>query len=208
MSAAVESSVADEMLESSLQEFVGRARGPAVARDAVNQPMIRHWCDALGDVNPVYTEPDLAAISLHGSIVAPPTMLQVWNLGGLTRFSDPKGPFIELLKVLDGAGFSSLVATNCEQEYHRYLRPGDLLTEDVAVESVSSLKRTALGEGFFVTNLTTYHDQDGALVGTMRLRVFKFRPAGSAPGAEEPTAPGSQGGTGGGAAPEGKRGGS
>jgi hypothetical protein len=32
-----------------VQGYVG---GPAAARDAVNQAMIRHWCDALGDRNP------------------------------------------------------------------------------------------------------------------------------------------------------------
>ena len=30
--------------------------------------------------------------------------------------------------VLDEAGFTSVVATNCEQEYHRYLRHGEQVT--------------------------------------------------------------------------------
>ena len=33
--------------------------------------MIRHWCDAVGDTNPVYTDPDAAAKSAHGQIIAP-----------------------------------------------------------------------------------------------------------------------------------------
>src|SRR5690606_40257618 len=44
-------------------------------RDPVNAPMIRHWCEAMGDANPAYTGPDA---------VAPPTMLQVWTMGGLS----------------------------------------------------------------------------------------------------------------------------
>ena len=31
----------------------GRSK-PRVARDPVNQPMIRHWVDAIGDDNPIY----------------------------------------------------------------------------------------------------------------------------------------------------------
>ena len=43
-----------EELYEKLEALEGQEVGPpALARDAVNQPMIRHWCDALGDRNPV-----------------------------------------------------------------------------------------------------------------------------------------------------------
>ena len=51
--------------------------------DLVNEPMIRHWCEVMGDENPVYTDPEAAKNSLHGGIVAPPTMLQTWILARL-----------------------------------------------------------------------------------------------------------------------------
>ena len=61
-------------LEATLQSFVGKPIGPPdVARDPVNVPMIHQWCDAMGDRNPVYTDADAAAKSVHGGIVAPPT---------------------------------------------------------------------------------------------------------------------------------------
>jgi len=67
------------MFAARLQSFVGRELGaPLVARDPVNESMIRHWCDAVGDANPVYTDPDAAATSVHACVVAPPTMLQTW----------------------------------------------------------------------------------------------------------------------------------
>jgi hypothetical protein len=43
---------------------------PAVAPDAVNQPMIRHWAAAMEDHNPVYTDVGYAAASRFGGIVA------------------------------------------------------------------------------------------------------------------------------------------
>ena len=62
----------------SLRAFEGRTVGPPTpGPDEVNQPMIRHWCEAIGDRNPVYTDPAAAAASVHKGIVAPPTMLQV-----------------------------------------------------------------------------------------------------------------------------------
>ncbi|HET6874486.1 MAG TPA: OB-fold domain-containing protein [Acidimicrobiales bacterium] len=173
-------------LESELRTYIGRRVGPpSTARDPVNQPMIRHWCDAMGDDNPVYTDPDYAAASRHGGIVAPPTMLQAWNMQGLRRDPGATPAQTELMSLLDGAGYTSVVATNCEQEYVRYLRPGDVLTEDSVVEDISPLKRTALGEGYFVTTRRTYTDGDGQVVATMLFRLLKFRPAARAEAAAD-----------------------
>jgi uncharacterized OB-fold protein/acyl dehydratase len=163
-----------------LQAFAGRrAAAPFRARDPVNEPMIRHWCDAVGDANPVYTDPEAAAASRHGGIVAPPAMLQAWTMRGLDRSGEVPANYAvgELFAALDEAGFASVVATNCEQEYTRYLRPGDHLTVSGFIESISDEKRTGLGTGHFVTWVNTFATDDGEVVGTMRFRVLKFRPA-------------------------------
>jgi uncharacterized OB-fold protein len=75
------------------------------------------------------------------------------------------------------------VATNCEQDYMRYLRPGDLLTVSSHIESIVGPKQTALGEGYFVTSLQTYRDQHDEVVGEMRFRTLWFDPS-KKPGAE------------------------
>jgi uncharacterized protein len=164
-----------------LQAFVGRPTGPPRrARDPVNQPMIRHWCDAVGDANPVYTDPEAAAASRHGGIIAPPAMLQAWGMRGLERGAEaPPGDYAigELFALLDAAGFTSVVATNSDQEYVRPLRLGDHLTVNGVIEAVSDEKRTALGAGHFVTWLDSYRTDGGEVVGTMRFRILKFRPA-------------------------------
>jgi uncharacterized OB-fold protein/acyl dehydratase len=168
----------DDAFLAKLRGLVGRPSGaPFVAWDAVNQPMIRHWCDAVGDNNPIYTDPDAAAASVHGQIVAPPTMLQAWTMRGLVPpQSDGGGATDELYGLLDDAGFSSVVATNCDQAYVRYLHIGDVLTGESVIEDISAEKHTALGDGHFVTTRTDFKDQDGALVGSMRFRILKFKP--------------------------------
>lgn len=162
-----------------LQSFVGRPTGPPYrARDAVNQPMIRHWCDAIGDANPIYTDAEAAGTTRHGGVVAPPAMLQAWTMRGLGQDPPPSDYLIEqVFSLLDDAGFTSVVATNCEQDYVRYLRPGDHLTVSGIIESVSDEKKTALGSGHFVTWIDTYRTDGGEVVGKMRFRVLKFRPA-------------------------------
>ena len=48
-----------------------------------------------------------------------------------------------------------MVATNCEQEYTRYLRPGDRVIAHDRIESISEQKATALGIGYFIDTRTT-----------------------------------------------------
>jgi acyl dehydratase len=141
--------------------------------------MIRHWCDAIGDDLPVYTDPAAAAASVHREVVAPPTMLQAWTMRGLrgpAPVPAPDGGQDALMRLLDEHGFTSVVASNCEQEYERYLHLGDVLTADSTIESVSDEKQTGLGAGHFVTSKTIFRDQTGATVATMTFRILKFRP--------------------------------
>jgi acyl dehydratase len=44
-----------------IQALVGRGDQAKPGADPVNEPMIRHWCEALGDANPVYTDAVAAA---------------------------------------------------------------------------------------------------------------------------------------------------
>ena len=161
-----------------LKEFEGKEAGePEQGADPVNQPMIRHWVEAVGDDNPVYTQPEAAEKSVHGEIVAPPVMLQAWVMRGVRpRPTEGGNARDELMTLLDDAGFTSVVATNCEQEYHRYLHLGDHLSTTTIIESVSDEKATGLGVGHFVTTRVDYRTDDGELVATMRFRILKFKP--------------------------------
>jgi acyl-CoA thioesterase FadM len=86
------------------------------------------------------------------------------------------------MHVLDEGGFTSVVATNCEQEYFRSVVLGDHLSVASSIESVSAEKHTALGIGHFITTLLSFTDQSGEPVAAMRFRILKFRPGtGKAP---------------------------
>jgi uncharacterized OB-fold protein/acyl dehydratase len=168
-------------LEAKLRAFVGQETGPPHAGpDLVNEPMIRHWCEAMGDQLPVYVDPDAAAKSVHGGLVAPPTMLQAWSMRGMAMAVLDDLPQadrqLDLHRLLTRAGYPSVVATNCEQEYRRYLRPGDQVVARTVVEAISDEKATALGVGYFIDTRTTFSDQHGDEVGWMTFRVLKFKP--------------------------------
>jgi uncharacterized protein len=173
-----------------LDGLVGKPVGsgqPSVAPDPVNQPMIRHWAAAFEDANPVYTDPEFAAASRFGGIVAPPLMLQTWTMATpqITGIAERGGAPVEPdgaspLAVFDDAGFTGTLASNSEFEIIRYLRVGDELTASTVIESISEQKQTRLGPGHFVTWVTTYVDAGGEVVGRQRFRIFKFKPPAAA----------------------------
>ncbi|MFG2946614.1 bifunctional MaoC family dehydratase N-terminal/OB-fold nucleic acid binding domain-containing protein [Streptomyces adustus] len=175
-------------LDLRLKAYEGRAAVVGgVGKDPVNAPMIRHWCEAMGDTNPSYRGADA---------VAPATMLQVWTMGGLHGHTDQADrsdraddadrsdrsgrggrteAYDELLALLDEAGCTSVVATDSEQEYLRPLRPGDEISFETVIESVSARKTTRLGTGYFVTTRTDVR-VGAELAGTHRFRILKYAP--------------------------------
>ncbi|MFI6874800.1 bifunctional MaoC family dehydratase N-terminal/OB-fold nucleic acid binding domain-containing protein [Streptomyces sp. NPDC050400] len=173
--------------EERLQAFTGRElRARTAAQDPVNQPMIRHWVEAMGDSNPVYTDADAARATGRGGVVAPASMVQAWTMRGYaaTVAPEPSGAngFDELVALLDAGGYTSVVATDSEFTFLRELEPGDHVAVRETVESVSAEKRTGLGTGRFVTTVKTYTDQHGETVAVQRWRTLRFRPAVEAPG--------------------------
>ncbi|WP_395370291.1 bifunctional MaoC family dehydratase N-terminal/OB-fold nucleic acid binding domain-containing protein [Streptomyces tubercidicus] len=161
-----------ELTYEQLKVYEGRpTSAPGVGKDLVNEPMIRHWCEAVGDTNPAYRGPDA---------IAPPTMLQAWTMGGLSGHADRSGAYDELSGLLDSAGYTSIVATDCEQEYLRPLRPGDRISFDSVIESVSERKTTKLGTGHFITTRMDVR-ANGEAAGTHRFRVLKYAPAARPP---------------------------
>jgi uncharacterized OB-fold protein/acyl dehydratase len=167
-----------EEFEKQLEAYVGVELGiDETGRDRVNEAMIRHWCEAMGDACGAYTDAEAAAASVHGQIVAPPTMLQAWILGGVSMSrdeSDPKDKQKELHRLFDAQGYTGVVATNTEQEYIRYLVPGDTVRAKTVIETISEQKATGLGIGYFINTRTTFSDQNDEPVGWMTFRVLKF----------------------------------
>jgi uncharacterized protein len=181
--------VVDQELEERLASLVGQPvgrGGPSVAPDPVNQPMIRHWAAAFGDANPVYTDPEAAAATRFGGIVAPPLMLQTWTMptptleGIAERGGSPVAVDGETaLSVLDRAGYVGTLATNSEFEVLRYLHLGEVVSSETVFESISEEKQTRMGPGRFVTWVTTYTVASDEVVGRQTFRILKFAPTGA-----------------------------
>ncbi|ABK70448.1 bifunctional MaoC family dehydratase N-terminal/OB-fold nucleic acid binding domain-containing protein [Mycolicibacterium smegmatis] len=167
----------NEDLQAGIEKIKAEGKSdPRKGRDPVNQPMIHHWVDAIGDKNPIYVDQEAAKAAGHPGIVAPPAMIQVWTMGGLGAGRSDDDPLSKIMKLFDDAGYVGVVATNCEQTYHRYLQPGEELTIHAEITDVVGPKQTALGEGYFINQLITWTTEEGEAVAEMNWRIMKFKP--------------------------------
>ena len=160
----------------------------AVDRFPVEAGHILMFARSIGDPNPIYADEEYAAGSEAGGIVAPPTFAQAsaqcvpdyilrpkigepWFGSGReatgirrepTTSSDGEGGGAP-----SGAAMGSGLHAEQHFEYHRHIRPGDVLSATVRPGDHWE-KEGRSGKLVFSENITEYRDQNGELVITAR----------------------------------------
>lgn len=165
----------EAILEATEEIKAAGPSAPVAGRDPVNLPMIRNWVEAMGDDNPIYVDADAARAAGHRGVVAPPAMAQVWTMRGLRGVRSADDPLGRASELFDEAGYTSVVATNCDTTYHRYVEVGEEVSLSAELVDVVGPKTTALGEGWFFTTRNTWSVGD-EVVAEMDFRILKFRP--------------------------------
>ncbi len=160
-----------------LQAMVGEEAGPFEAPNEVNRAMIRHWCEAMEDGNPLYSDEKYAGNSRYGGIIAPSQMVQAYCMPPLWPKRMMPDPQARAVRMMDEAGYHGVVATTTSQEYFRPMRLGDQLSYKIKFVSVSPEKTTRLGTGHFLTSEYTYTNQKGEVVCLQSFTILKFKPA-------------------------------
>ena len=158
----------------------------AVDRFPVEEGSILMFARAVGDPNPIYSDPTYAAGTELGSVIAPPTYVQASAQFEPEYPLRPKlgEPWFGSGKQPTGVAGEGPAAAgrrlHAEQEftYHRHLRPGDILST-TSRPGKTWEKQGRSGTLVFSEFVTEYHDQGGQLVVTARnVSVVTEGPAG------------------------------
>ncbi len=164
-------------LYAALKAMEGEESPPYTANDPVCRAMIRHWCEAHEDPNPLYMNEAYAKSGPYGGIIAPPTMIQAYCTPRLWPPSDiSPTPIFRAVEKCASAGYTATVGISYEYEFLEPLYPGDTITFQLKLERVSAEKKTRLGTGYFITSLYTYRNQHGKIVCRQWMTVYQYRP--------------------------------
>jgi len=175
-----------------LQALTGKRLGPYCSFNPVSRVQVWQWCSAMGDRNPLYLDEEYHRRAGLDRVVAPPAMMQMWTMRDVNMEYAPGStddPPYQVFDRLTAAGFPSNVAVSYDITFHRYLVEGDRAHHYTTVISISDLKRTALGEGHFVTERVEYLDQNEDLFAEALITYLQYRAAEQTQpaGEDEPT---------------------
>ena len=158
----------------------------AVEKFPIEASHILMFARAIGDENPVYADAEYAKTTEVGGIIAPPTFVQASTQFDPDYFMRPKPgkPWMGSGKNPTGverketAGVSGALHAEQHYEYHRPLRPGDVLTATSKPGKSWEKEGRRGGKLHFSEGIIEYRDQNGELVVTAKsVGVRTERPA-------------------------------
>jgi acyl dehydratase len=175
----------------SARERLGKVSPPAWGGYPISEVQLMYWCDMVEDENPLYEDGEYSRKCRHKGVIAPPMGLISWMMGRAGRGGvDPSAPDVDCplrkpwppLPASSGTGrrmytppgASDTIATRSLQYYGTPLRPGDRVYATSELLDCSPLKRTALGLGYFQTDLTTYYNQKDEVAGTNLFTLLRY----------------------------------
>ncbi len=147
----------------------------AVDRFPVEAGHILLFARAVGDANQIYYDESYAEGTEPGGIIAPPTFVQASaqfdpDYGLRPKIGEPWfGSGREATGVQrTGSGGGSGLHAEQHYEYHRHLRPGDVLKATSKPGETWEREGRRAGKMTFRETITEYRDQNGELVITAR----------------------------------------
>jgi len=158
----------------------------AVEKFPIEAGHIMLFARAIGDKNLIYYDDEYAKSTEPGSIIAPPTFVQASAQFDPDYFLRPKigepwfGSGKNPTGITDPGDSDISSGLHAEQhfEYHRHLKPGDVLSATTKPGKTWEKEGKRAGKLLFSESITEYRDQNGELVVTARsVGVKTERPA-------------------------------
>ena len=173
------SSMDEQGEQQKLATLTGKRLGPYRGFNPVNRAQVWQWCTAMGDNNPLYLDDEYRKQTEFESLVAPPAMMQVWTM---RDFNDNYAPGstqsqpYQVFNEMSELGYTRNVAVSYDIQFSRYLTEGECPIHHTTIIEISDRKKTALGEGFFVTEKLDYSTELGKPFAQALISYFQYKP--------------------------------
>ena len=149
------------LLTPALRARIGEER-TFVAPDELGRAAIRYFALAVGDLNPLYLDDQVARAHGHPSVIAPPTLLVETNQF-VPGARDEHG-YLGQMFDLDVPGTRQIRGSNA-YEFLRPLLPTDRVTITWRLESITERTSSKGVEMLVAISVATYTNQDGETLG-------------------------------------------
>ena len=166
----------DPDVPAEITALIGVAQYGQAADFDVERSYTYNTCAATQNGNPIYWD-DATAEEITGGPIAPPTTLSLWMRPHWWQ-PGASGEQVALQVHFDlkvAFGLPEAVMTDNTLILHDPVRPGDRISNQQVLKSVSGPKTTKLGTGRFWVIDVEYHDQHGDLVGIESYTGFGYR---------------------------------
>lgn len=149
------------ILTDEIRREIGYQTEPIIIE--VDKTLLRLFTQAVGDINPLWTDDAEARKGPYGGIIAPPSLL---CSSMATSYNLPYAhiPALQPMRRLDGGG---------EWEFYRPIRLGDTITATASLHDMTE-KRGRLGPMVIVTSEITWHNQRQALVARAYTTAIRY----------------------------------
>lgn len=164
-----------DTLPPEVEALIGTPMYAETADFDVERGYTYNTCAATENANPIYWDDAVAAEICDGPIAAPTTLSlwmrpHYWAPGAAGEQLALKVHF-DLKEIF---GLPEAVMTDNTLIFHEPVRPGDRISHQQVLKSVSGPKTTKVGTGRFWVIDIEYHNQNGALVGIESYTGFGY----------------------------------
>lgn len=166
------------------RSWIGHASPARACAGDMSAWEVQTYASLLRDANRSYWDPAWAE-QRWGGLLAPPGALMTWSwpLPWVPPGVDAAPPMLAPLVPLPG---DRVVNASTHTAFHRPVLVGDRLSVSEVVLDVSRARKTALGEGHFVTTLAEYREAQGHLAASHRNVLLRYRAPAAAGGTAVP----------------------
>lgn len=154
------------------REWKGKTTQPTVGRYPVEHDPIRRHCHMVESTNPLFLDPDFAAQSRHGAVVAPPVMVDYFAGNGVWP---PVKEAPNLLRQVPTRG-DRLINLNQTMEFHKPVKIGDRLSSQSEIADIYEKGIRLDPKAIWIVMETRISNQNGDVVATVRNTLLTHRP--------------------------------
>lgn len=157
-------------IEAVRREWIGKKTDPRRGRYPVEHDPIRRYCQMVEDTNPLFLDPDFAASTEHGGVIAPPAMVGYFAGNGAW----PRLQEQNLMGDIPTRG-ARLINMNTDWEYLRPVHIGDRLSSQSEVVDIFEKPIRLDPKAVWIVTENRIMDQHGELVAIGRNTLLTHR---------------------------------